>query len=197
MGVGKMDPHIPGAHKLGPIVSRLKVLASCQVIVVLLIAIVVVIANEAIAFLARSAVAQGDSVWILEPVIRLTTFEHAFPVSLGSVASFLTLDLFGPFVLLFAIQLKAPSMLVHRTVRLGYGLLTGGGLANGLERMFGGMVTDTFVFGPAHDPAAHAMVDFYNLADIAIHLGAALLLVGVALFFVGTLHTRAERAESA
>jgi lipoprotein signal peptidase len=158
----------------------LKTLINRQVVTVLVIAAMVVLADEAVALIIRAAMPQPYSIWLFKPFIILTRAEHLFPLSAGGIAYFLVADLFGPLALLLVTRTKAQVLLLNPMVRIGLGLLTGGGLVNGAERITRGSVTNTFVFGIFPDTwTPHMTVDFYDLADFATYIGDAVLVIGI------------------
>ncbi|MBX9934320.1 MAG: signal peptidase II [Methylobacterium sp.] len=119
--------------------------------------------------------------WVMDPprVIPVTDF---FNLVLGSNTgvSFGILGAAGlpPFVLSFVSFAIALALLVwlartrDRLVATALGLLIGGALANGLDRLLRGAVTDFLDFHVAgwHWPA-------FNMADIGVVCGAALLVL--------------------
>jgi len=83
----------------------------------------------------------------------------------------------GPSVVLALVSILVLAIVVRYTTQhramfhaAGVGLLVGGGLANGLERLVSGAVTDFVVVGPV----------VVNLADVTIVIGIAILTVDCA-----------------
>jgi len=90
----------------------------------------------------------------------------AFGMELGAIEPFL---IAVTVVVLFAIALKTAHT---RISQVGFGLLLGGGVANIIDRMQDGKVTDLFQVGS---------FPIFNVADSCITIGVALLLIEMIL----------------
>lgn len=100
--------------------------------------------------------------WWLTPGVGLQVVENP-GISFGLGSSLAT----GTVVALGAAALATAWYVLRSRAGVGLGLLLGGGLANLLDRVADGRVTDYVALGPWPS---------FNLADVCIVAGAALLL---------------------
>ena len=73
---------------------------------------------------------------------------------------------------------------VRITERIGFGLILGGGIANILDRLIDGTVTDMIQVGT---------FPIFNVADICINIGVALILVEMVLMWLSRQKTQQSK----
>ena len=73
---------------------------------------------------------------------------------------------------------------VRITERIGFGLILGGGIANILDRLIDGTVTDMIQVGT---------FPIFNVADICINIGVALLLIEMVLMWLSRQKTQQSK----
>lgn len=127
---------------------------------------VVVIADQAAKAAAEARITLGEEIHVLGPLSLTLTHNRGVAFGLAGGAGWLlvlvTVAALGVIAYLFARDPARPGMWVAA------GLLAGGALGNLADRVLAGEVTD-FLELPSWPP--------FNLADVAINAGVALLLV--------------------
>jgi signal peptidase II len=135
----------------------------------ILLAVAVLVADQIAKAIVRGSLAVGESHQILPgfSITRVTNEGIAFGLFPGrqSVVAILTV------VALCGIALTLAGFAHrHALVSAGGGLLVGGSVGNLIDRLMHNGVTD--YLDPAHWPA-------FNLADVGITVGAALIVLGL------------------
>lgn len=143
----------------------------------LVLAAAVVGADQLVKWLVRGHLALGEHVSLLPGLMDLTYVQNTGAAfSMFSAHTWLLTVLSAVLSVAFAVVLVR-RMLPHWTGMLAMALLLGGAVGNLIDRAVLGFVTDMF---------ATTFVQFavFNVADIGVVLGGALLCVDV-LFFSG------------
>lgn len=138
----------------------------------LTLALVVFVVDQVAKRLVESALLVGESVLVLEGVLRLTYIKNpggAFGILGGSQL----ILIIGSFVAVAAVLWMLLAGPPPRLTVLGCGLIMGGAAGNLFDRLTAGEVTDylDLEFWPLQQWA------IFNVADTAIVVGVALLLV--------------------
>ena len=135
----------------------------------------VIILDQLTKDVARTALAPGEgfhilgSLWV-QPFRNPGIAGGAFAGDAVPAALVATVAVLG--ILVFLVRHGAGG----RSVTVGFGLLMGGGLGNLLDRLRAGYVTDFIVHGN----------QAFNLADVAILAGTAVILAGLCLRLLRT-----------
>jgi signal peptidase II len=123
------------------------------IVLPLLVVILIVFADQGSKFILKR--------WGLRPVLNLGIAFGLLPSSGWVIGS---LVIIGGMVALLINDIDQLGLIL----RLGFGLVIGGGLANLIDRLWLGSVRDFFFIG---------FLPAFNLADLAIGIGAMLLIV--------------------
>lgn len=146
----------------------------------LFIAAAVVALDTAVGFVIRAtlSVSSHGVGWILKPVAFYGRTEH----SVGHFSSGTVV----PIIVTLSVLLIAPVLRVIRGVLTGAAVGMAGGLSNALETLIRGSATDYIAL--RHIPTASQGT--YNLADLEISVGFAIVSVALVLFLVRQLFSR-------
>jgi signal peptidase II len=152
---------------------RLRREAGYRFQLMLVIALGVVVLDQATKAIVRSAIPVGDTVDVLPGVHLVDTVNTGiafslFPGNQGAVAAVTLVAIAAIAVLLVGFAGR------HALVPIGGGLLLGGSIGNLIDRVWREGVTDFIAIGPWPP---------FNVADIGVTLGAILLVL--ALIFSG------------
>lgn len=136
-----------------------------------LVAGIVIILDQATKLLVRSELSVGESWMPWEAISDIVLVVHTWNTGMtlgflqGSNGLFIALTEIICILILFLY----PSLIRHRDIRavgLGLGLILGGAIGNLIDRLAVGYVTDIFLVN---------LLPVFNLADIAIFTGGAIL----------------------
>ncbi|SFO00024.1 signal peptidase II [Eubacterium pyruvativorans] len=137
--------------------------------VYLIVAILVVVADQAVKILVRSTMVQGDSVSVIGDFFRITYINNR-GAALGMFASNNKMLLAVPVVIIISIMLFVfLHRYTHPMVKYALTLVAAGGFGNLIDRTLFGQVTDMFSF--------RIFPPIFNVADIAVTVGCILILI--------------------
>ena len=133
--------------------------------------IVILIADQAAKQLIRMYLAVGESMNIVGNFFRLTHVENAGAAFGSMEGSRWFLVLLPVIFIVCGVFYMKKNKDEHWTVYLSITAITAGGIGNLIDRVLAGTVTDMFDFS--------IFPPVFNIADIAITLGCALLVFGI------------------
>ncbi len=143
--------------------------AHSRVVTAAVLALVVLVADQITKYVVRASMTLGESIDLV-PGLDLTRVNNtgiAFGLFPGRATAVSVLTVFA----LCAIAIALAGLVARNpTVAAGAGLLVGGSIGNLVDRLAHGAVTD--FIDPAQWPA-------FNVADIGIVTGAALIVFGL------------------
>jgi signal peptidase II len=130
--------------------------------------------------LVRTTFSSGEGFHLVGS-ISIAPFRNPGIAGGGLAGDAVPAALIATIAVLATLYFLARSGAAGRTIIIGFGLLLGGGMGNLLDRLRLGYVTDFIV----HSDRA------FNLADVAIFLGSAVIVFGLVELFV-RVHLRAR-----
>lgn len=136
--------------------------------VALFIAAVIFIADQFLKLIVESRMTLRESIPVIEGVLHLTYIENSGG-AFGLLAGSQIILMLGSAVALAVVAWMLLSQPPTRTMVLGGGLVLGGAAGNLLDRVASGGVTDYLDL---------RVWPIFNLADVAIVCGVALLVLG-------------------
>lgn len=136
-----------------------------------LIGVLVVACDQAVKYLTRTMMRPGQSISVIGSFFRITYVKNS-GAALGMLEGHRTILLIVPAVVIAAALLFIfLDRYAHPIVKLAVILIASGGVGNLIDRAAFGVVTDMFSFS--------IFPPVFNVADIAVTVGCALILVYV------------------
>jgi signal peptidase II len=135
----------------------------------LIIAAIIVIADQLVKYLISSSMDLNQTIPIIEDVLHLTYIHNsgaAFNLFEGRTGMLIALPLFVTLFILVYVVVKRNKE--HWLQLLSLSLIAGGGIGNLIDRISQGVVVDYIDF---------RVFPIFNLADIAVTVGCGLLVI--------------------
>ena len=133
--------------------------------------IAVVIIDQASKYIVKTYMALHESISVIENIFHITYIHNygaAFSILEGQ--RWLLLVVTGIALLIFLVYMIVKKDSLHNVLKISMALIIAGGVGNLIDRAFYGYVVDFFDF---------RIWPIFNIADIAVCIGCALLIVYV------------------
>ncbi len=153
------------------VARRLRREAGRRYVVMALIALAVIVADQIVKMIIRATIGPGEIVDVIPglDLVHATNTGIAFSLFSGSTGVVAVLTSVAIAVIALVLVTYAGQ---HRLVAIGGGLLLGGSIGNLIDRVTRHGVTDFIAIGPWPP---------FNVADIAVTAGAIVLVVAIVL----------------